>query len=256
MHFEPQAVDSKSWRTWFVEGLQLSARKPVAFAVLALLFAGFHYLPTPLDSIMLLMVPLFLGLGCRLAFCADHGRPSWEVIASPHLLSGLRLILVGALPLAVLVVFGVLLRLFIGAPDGEAFRPEAPPPVAFEGGMAALVVTGLWLFGAGFFLWFLLPLLSVPALPLKEAFNQTVQAQIKNPFVRWLAICLALLAFTLLIIGAPILAVPLIPVLSCMMYVSYRHIWLDRLQNEPKLFIRDAAAPASPVPLNYQRARP
>lgn len=222
MQFSPQTVETDSWRLWLTEGLQLSARRPLAFVTLTLLYAALDYLPAYLSGIQFWLTPLFLGLGCIMAQCADKSTPLVALGRRGMLPVLLRLVLMAALPLLVFLAF----RLFA--------KPEPLPPVIFEGGLGILSMTFLWMLFAGPLLWFLVPLIAAGKLPLGVAAAQSVNATSQNFFVYGLTLAVTFFSALMVGLGASVAAILLYPLLSCVMYVSYRHIWLDRARNEPE----------------------
>lgn len=222
MQFTPQTVEAKSWRLWIREGLQLSTRRPLAFVTLTLLYAGLDYLPAFLDGAQFWLTPLFLGLGCCVAQCADKSRPGTAILTGTGFNVWLRLVLTGIVPLLAFLAF-------------SAIAEATPrPPVVFEGGLGILIATFFWMLFAGPILWFLVPLIAVAGLPSGIAVTQTMSAVRQNFFVYCLTMAVTFLAAVMVTVGASIAAVLLYPLLCCAMYTSYRHIWFDRAQNEPE----------------------
>lgn len=222
MQFGPQTVEANSWRTWAVEGLQLSARRPVVFLILTLLYAGLDYLPSYLNGVQFWLTPLFLGLGCFVAQCADESRSVGDILAGVTRHAWFRLISTGLVPLAGFVIFSIVAT------------PDPLPPVIFKGGLGILIMMFFWMLFAGPFLWFLVPLVAVGGLSVPVASAQSMNALRQNFFVYGLTMAVTFLSAAMITLGASIIAVPLYPILCCAMYVSYRHIWLNRAQNEPE----------------------
>lgn len=230
MVFEPHAVDRKSWRIWFVEGLQLTARVPLAYTLLALVYAGIAYIPPIRGQVFFVLAPLLIGFGCRLALLADRGQPKGLRVA-PDLRVTVRLLMLGITPIAILAAFALLLMLVSGGPRMEP--PENTVSVTmFDGGVQVLGVLMTWLWITGFLTWTMVPLIAVAELPLAEAFAQATQAFELNRFLLGLTWAAGSICLVLIMLDAVILAVPVFAVLSAMMYASYRHIWLDKPRND------------------------
>lgn len=232
MHFEPQSVEASSWRTWAVEGLQLSARRPLSFIVLTLLYASLDYLP-PALGLQFWLTPVFLGLGCLVGRCADKSVAVSAICNARTARAALNLVTAALLPLAALLAVS------------SAVHPTPLPPVVFEGGLGILIVMFLWMLFVGPLLWFLAPLMAVEGLSLRIAAAQSWDALHRNFFVYGLTLAVTLVAAVMIALGSSVAAIVLYPILSCVMYVSYRHIWFNRAQNEPEPTRRRSAAAAA-----------
>ncbi|MGE6193719.1 hypothetical protein ACQKCL_22130 [Stutzerimonas stutzeri] len=230
MVFEPQAVDRKSWRIWFVEGLQLTARAPLAFTVLALVFAGIGYVPLIKGQVFFVLAPLLIGGGCRLAAVTDTGKLKGRRLA-PNLLVTARLLVVGITPIAILGVFALLLMLGSNGPGTEPL-PDLASVSMFEGGRQVLGVLTMLLWLTGVVTWTMVPLIAVAELPLAEASDQALEAFELNRFLLGFTLAAGSVCMILNMLDAVVLAIPAFAVLSAMMYVSYRHIWLDKIKND------------------------
>jgi len=71
----------------------------------------------------------------------------------------------------------------------------------------------------------MVPLVAVAEMPLVEAAAQSFDALALNRFVIYLIIALAITGFFGVILS--VLVFPWVAIVSCMMYISYRHIWFD-----------------------------
>ena len=223
MQFTPQTVEADSWRAWLIEGLQLSGRRPLTFTILIILYAGLDYLPDEIGDLQFLLTPLFLGLGCITASSADQSKSIATTCAETPISVWGQLIALGVVPLMAALAFKM------------CAAPAPLPPVVFEGGLGILVVMFFWLLFAGPILWFFIPLAAIGRLPFLLAVEQGKNALLQNFFVYCLTMSLTLLIAAMVMMGASVASVPLYPVLCCVMYVSYRHIWFNRRQNEPEV---------------------
>jgi len=238
MEFQPQQVESKSWRYWFKEALSLSTRNILLFALLALLVSGTHYLPELLRGFTLLGIPLFLSFGVVLAESADKSNTFFSAASKTPRIVWVRLFIAGSIPWIMASVFGVVLMMIsrlIGAhgnPSDFDIAQTQTLSVAYEAGMAMLAVMLFWFITIGYFLWFVVPLIVIAELPIIESYEQSFEALSLNGwFVKViLAFSFAALLFALFL---PILFIPWYAMASSMMYVSFRHIWMGKRDNNP-----------------------
>ncbi|TBW57387.1 hypothetical protein EZI54_06940 [Marinobacter halodurans] len=237
MQFEPQQVESGSWRVWCREALALSARRPFAFIILTLVYSTLSSLPWVGDTLLMPMTPVFLGLGSRLARQADIDRPSSRALTGLSMRSLSNLVVVGLIPVAIVGVLTVILNA-LPIPKSEpsiADTLPALPWIPFEAGVGVLVAMMFWLILSGSLILTLPPLLAIADLPLRSAGSQALLALDRNFILLRLASACAGILFLLLFAAMAVGGIPAIaafPFMSCLLYVCYRHIWWDRLQNE------------------------
>lgn len=240
MIFEPQVVDPRSWKNWCREALTLTGRRPVAFVALTLGLAAFAVIPVLGDTLQMILLPLCLGLGCRLASQADNGGPSRRAFTGLSVRAFGHLAVLGLIPLAVAGVLAALLNALQMVEPEPIYRDGLPvaPWIPFEAGIGIIVSLVMWLFLSGGLIWTLPPLMALADLPLSIAGDQAVLALERNSLLLRLAwgiaggLFLCLLPLGLIVGGVP--AVLAFPFLCCLMYVIYRHIWLGRPNNQPR----------------------
>lgn len=220
--FEPQAVSAKSAGVWFKNGLELASRKPIEFLVLVGCFASIHYLPEFLSNIFLFVMPVMLGAGCIISESGNKSTSAFHAITSKPVVTWLRLLLLGVIPWAPMLIISLIGSIFLGPGEPPNFEKYENHGV-FEGGASILAIMFFWFITTGYFLWFMVPLISVADAPLNIAFDQAVDALGLNRFVIGLVIFLSFSCFFGMVWS--VLVFPWIAVVTSMMYVSYLHIW-------------------------------
>lgn len=232
MEFKPQKVDPRSVWDWFKEALALSVRKPIIFIIITLVFTSICYLPGVLGGVTFIALPLLLGLGCVVAECADNGRNPITIVMGKPRHVWTNLLLVGLVPWLAIAFLAILLMLF-GPADDPLIVEQREASEVLGGGSTLLAVSFLWFLAAGYIAWFIIPLIAAAEALLAVAFEQADEALGLNRFVIMVVMAVA---FSCLIGCFNAIAVfPWVAITSCMMYVSYRHIWLDRSTNVPSL---------------------
>lgn len=234
MNFQPQRVDAKSVFYWFREGLDLSIRKLLIFITLTLIFCGIDYLPLSLNQSLIFLIPMLLGLGCIVAYCADAGYNILVILRSKPIKVWFNLFYIGFIPWIPLIILSIFLVFLSGDVKGDAFVPVPPKPTDFNGGSALFALMFLWFICMGYLIWFIIPLVAIAELPLVIAFEQAGKALGLNKFVIFLVIFFSFSCFFGIIL--PLIVFPWVAIVTSMMYTSYRHIWLDRGLNYPAVF--------------------
>lgn len=232
MNFRPQKVEPGSASVWFKDALALSVRKPIFFISATLVFTSICYLPKELGAAAFIALPLLLGLGCVVAECADNGRNPFTILmGKPSHVWG-SLLVVGLVPWLALTFIALLAALLV--PPGEPLTMnQSATQAIFRGGSTLLALAFLWFLVVGYWLWFVIPLIAVAEISLPIAIDQADEALTLNRFIKLIALAVA---FSCLVgFFNSIVVFPWVAIVSCMMYVSYRHIWLDRAANLPVL---------------------
>ncbi|MGH1472698.1 MAG: hypothetical protein ACRBCS_16065 [Cellvibrionaceae bacterium] len=220
--FEPQKVDAKSITQWFKNGLELASRNPLAYLILVSCFAGVSYLPDILSSIFIFIMPILLGAGCIIADACNKQTSSLNEVKDKPVVVWLRLLLLGLIPWAPLMIISLIGTALFGPGEPPHFE-KYEGRVAFEGGASILALMFLWFITMGYYLWFMVPLISVAGLSLELAFDQATDALGLNRFVAGLVVLLSFSCFVGMVWS--VLVFPWIAIVTSMMYVSYRHIW-------------------------------
>ncbi len=236
MTFEPNKVPSESWRSWFKEAIELSTRKVLYFVILAFAFVYIEYsVPFGIlnNTASHFISTLFFSLAILLAYCADTGKSFFKELRNKPKIVWVRL-LISALISATLFAFFYSLEHFFRVSDTVTtlpfFEPTIFTPFTHTSGN-----TFVWLFFLGVANWSLIPLVLLGELPLREAFSQSVTSTTElNKFVVWVYALLAVFIIVVGMILTPLIIIPWFAITTSMMYVSYRHIWLDKGLNEPK----------------------
>ena len=128
-----------------------------------------------------------------------------------------------------LAIFGMVLLSLLPIPVHSTTESTAYTG-SFSSGVIMLFAIYAWLV-AGPFIWLAAPLLAVAELPMGVAYTQANQAFKLNSFVLVIPLMLGVIAHLAFLL--PVLVFPLIAITGCMMYASYRHIWLGRGMNHP-----------------------
>lgn len=221
--FEPQAVCAKSVGLWFKNGLELTGRKPGHFVILVGCFAGIHYLPEIISNNMFVFVmPILLGAGCIIADSSNQKTFTLQEIRNKPIAIWLRLLLLGIIPWIPIIIISLIGSVLLG-PGDDLLIEKYDGYDVFEGGSAILAIMFFWFITMGYFLWFMVPLISIEELPLGFAFEQAMDALGLNRFVVGLVVFLSFSCFFGML--SSVLVFPWIAVVTSMMYISYRHIW-------------------------------
>jgi len=237
--FTPQRVPAHSIWLWLREGFALCQRQPIYFLCITAGWAGVSYLPLPFTYLLLLGLPVPLAAGCLVAHAADTSRSPLEVLLAMRFGVWRDLLIAGAAPwIAVVGMIGAITVLtlpFTVALNGNAdFLAGLPlgTPHDWQAFRDLFGVTFLWLCTVGFVGWFVVPLMAIAGLPLVQAYNQTVRGIALNGFVVGVVFFAAWVCVPLLSFLSPLFVAPVLSILSSVMYVSFRHIWLGKGKNE------------------------
>lgn len=223
MEFKPQAVEPKDIPIWFRESLDLTVRHPLisicTTALIIFLFAA----PTWLSGFLFATTPILFGIGCVIAAAGDDGKsPLGQLWSKPLKVWG-RLFMLGAYPY-LLAIFGAAITTIIPMATSGAVTPEQVSP-SFSAGVVMLFALYVWL-AAGPFIWFFVPLIANAEMPLDMAAAQAGEAFMLNRFVILLSLALGVLSQFAIVM--PVLVFPFVALVTSLMYVSYRHIWMGR----------------------------
>lgn len=228
MRFEPQQLPAERAIDWIRQGAALTMRKPLQFLVLTLAPTAFLAATGAWGNVLLAAVfPLLVGAGVMVASAADDSVSSIERVMQVDRAAWLRLVAAGL----VIFLFQVAAFLAVYAlltPDlaDQAQVPATPPPPP----LATVAYRFCDVFALLHFSWHVPTLLLVTGLPLRYAGLQTHLATVLNPITIFLGLAISVVDNLL----GPLLAlviIPLFPVVVCTMYVSFREIWLGRLEN-------------------------
>lgn len=243
MNFEPQAVDKKSWCYWLKESMALSTRRTTMFVLFTMLIGSLHFLPRALSAVFLVSIPLALGVGTLIAYCSDTSRSFIDELKAKPLVIWLRLIAVGSAPWVLLAVFSAIALLITGHGEPPVFEASHEGTIFEEASMSLMAVMFIWFITMGWLVWFIVPLVVIAEMPVAESIDQTIDALALNRFVYGIIAVAAVSAFLL---GAfsPVLVFPWYAIVTSMMYVSFRHIWMARRDNLPKTVAATNSIPA------------
>lgn len=237
--FTPQRVSPRSIGLWLREGAELCQRQPLYFLAVTAGWAGVWYLPLPFTFLLLLGLPLPLAAGCVVAHAADTSRSPVHGLAAVPLNVWRNLLIAGALPWlvvgAMIVALAVLTLPVTLALGGDTNIFETLPLGAPQGWQAfhdLFAVTFIWLCTVGMVGWFIVPLMAVAGLSIVQAYVQAVRSIALNWFVVGVVFFIGWVCVPLLSFLSPLFVAPLLAILSSMMYVSFRHIWLGKGRNE------------------------
>ncbi|HLU62303.1 MAG TPA: hypothetical protein VKZ99_08135 [Gammaproteobacteria bacterium] len=240
--FRPQRVPASSVWLWLREAFALCRRQPLWFLGIGAAWSAVSLLPLPFSLLMLLGLGLPLAAGCVVAHAADSSRSPMDMLRSVSASTWRDLLIAGALPwLAVgglILAVSVLtqpLELMAGVDNGPLFTL----PEFLRGQWQPLRDLSLalvtWLVAVGIVGWFVVPLMTLAGLPLLQAYGQAIQAISMNGFVVGLVFAIAVICAPVFMLLSPLFAVPLLAMLSSLMYVSFRHIWLGQGRNTPEV---------------------
>jgi|GEM_PF-2136273 len=251
MIFDPRAVPPSSWREWLLAGLALSTRRTGSFVAFGAVAVALHGAAAAFD-VGVVVVPIVLGVGCLLAECADTGRSVVARLREIRWPVGVRLLVAGVVPMLGFWLVGTAVTM---AGRAVELAPQSVP-VAIGGGATGGVIEALcaaWflsvaavLFGTSAVIAFLVPLLALGGVPLKEAVTLALVASGRNVFA---VVFVAALATTA-IVGwlTPFLVVPWVAIVSSTFYAAWRDVFLGRSDNAP---VRSASVasemPAAPA---------
>lgn len=269
--FQPREVEPNAPLRWGREAVGLIGRRPLAFglasaAMLALFFAVVQVEQPLLRFLIVLLVPpVSIGGFVRIAEAADQSRPLPATALLPTNREALRAAVVAgvgyglafALILAMSVGTGApagATPLEAGALAGEGWQQYVAAAAAAIGLPFVLVVNGV-LFGislAAFsglllilFVWFTLPLMQLGNVRTLPALRLSISAYRLNAHRIGLA-SVGILAATVLLVLLTLgtIAVLAAPFLGCMLYVSYREVFLGQAENSPAPSVQRAVAAA------------
>lgn len=236
MIFAPRVVPPSSWRSWLVCGVALSTRRVGAFVLYGAGCVLLHAVPASV-GFGTLAVPFALGLGCLLAECGDRGLAILPALGAKPWQVHARLLLAGTVVALGFWLVGVLVTALalsagvepaaIGTPLGDGASG------GFVGALAAawFLSAAAVLFGTSVVVGFLVPLLALGELPLKEALVLALVATGRNVFAMFFVAGLALTALIGLL--TPFLVVPWTAIVSATLYAGYRDVFLGRVDNAP-----------------------
>ena len=270
MRFEPRAVPASSAWAWLRDALDLASRRWDAHLALGLGYAGVvHVLgavaPTELELAWLSTMPLVLAIAVQIAWCADTGK---SVVAELRRRPSrwARAFGLAALVPSVVVVIGIGLGAVVettGAlveplatdaprPGGEPGIASPPSPVRTDAAASPVVpMETLGTVAVGAAVWYLCagahmllfgaPLVVCGGLGIGQAMRQSWRGVAANPWTHgiWMSVFGATL---FVVVRAPLLAVPLVAIYAAVLYVGYRHLWLDRTDNAPAVRSQEGAA--------------
>jgi len=228
MHFEPQQVSPGDSLIWGKEALELTVRHALVHVLVIgaaiYLFAAQIWL----SGFLFASIPVLFGLICVIAEAADNGESPLSNLRTKNIRVWGRLFMLGLYPY-LLAIFGMALLSLLPLPVHSATESTTYTG-SFSSGVIMLFAIYAWLV-AGPFIWLAAPLLAVAELPMGVAYTQANQAFKLNGFVLVIPLILGVIAHLAFLL--PVLVFPLIAIAGCMMYASYRHIWLGRGMNHP-----------------------
>lgn len=237
--FQPQRVPPQSIWLWLREAFALCQRQPLYFLVITAGWAGVWYLPVPFTYLLLLGLPLPLAAGCLVAHAADTSRSPLEVLLSMRFGVWRDLLIAGAAPWVTVVgmiwtimVLTMPVTFALGGDTNFVSSLPLGSPRGWQPLRDLFGVTFVWLCTVGFVGWFLVPLMAVAGLPMLQAYAQAVRGIALNWFVVGVVFFVAWVCVPLLSFLSPLFVAPVLSLLSSVMYVSFRHIWLGRGKNE------------------------
>jgi len=228
MEFKPQTVEPKEIFGWLKESLDLTVRHPLISICFTALIIFLFAAPTWLSGFLFASTPILFGIGCVIAAAGDEGDQPLTVLWKKPIAVWGRLFMLGAYPYVLAIIgFALTSALPIGTSAGAE---PAQISSTFSAGVVMLFALYVWL-AAGPFIWFFVPLIVIAEMPLTEAASQAGQAFILNRFVLLLSLALGVLSQFAIIL--PVLVFPFVALVTSLMYVSYRHIWMGRGLNHP-----------------------
>lgn len=243
-NFEPRKVPVKNYIDWLKGALELAARKPVTFISIWLIGAFVNYLLPDITPVHTPIAVLVLGLSCLAAEAADKSQPFYK-LAAVRLYECHRTLILVALGFGLFTTaFGFLLQLAINGIEDAAMMfqlassGEKWHTMSFA---AKLLYSFDWLsidasgfLGMFFCLgWFWVTLIVNAGATFGIAFNQSYRATLKNLYVIALVVLIQFLLDLFRII--PLAALPALSIVSGMIYLSYKDIWLGMNKVDSKV---------------------
>ena len=253
MEFRPQRVDQTSWRHWLKEGVALSSRRAALFVILTMATGSLHFLPRPLGFIFMAIVPLVLGLGTVIAYCADTSKPIVVFFGRKPLVVWVRIVIVGSVPWLLFVALSAIASWLIGSGEPPVFDGRAGGSIFAEASMSVMAAMFIWFATLGWWIWFMVPLIVIAELPILESIDQVEEALTLNRFA-YKVIAVAAVS-TLLGEINPVLVFPWFAIITSVMYVSFRQIWWGRRDNLPKSAAKENARVLSRRKVAYKSHR-
>lgn len=253
---EPERVSIKDIPGWATESWNLLWRRPLMFFAASIVYHGLalaaRSIPYLSLLVSILLCHILLLLLIRQAESADIGKaggflPAYATIRRAILV----LLTLTLLYLCIFLAAAVFAALLI--PHEPVGQAASPPPVAAlrwigPGEVAFMILFMGTIVTSG---WFLAPLLALHELATRDARALAKRAFDRNDIVILVAsnlpffAILALAAFTELSL---LLSLAIVPLFAIYQYVSYRHVFLGRKQNQPvptRAAVDRAAQPAS-----------
>jgi hypothetical protein len=250
--FRPRRVEPDSHRRWLRQALQLSGRRPGLWAAYALLTAGAvhaaSHAAVPLAAALYVLIHL---AGISIAEAVDRGDLRLAVQRLHETLQArLTLALViGAIGAICLLMSQIFLRA-INSIAVLASSPATQSPPLDDGVLAPLVqwaepVGSVMLFGVActWLGWLIYPLVAQMPMSGRRALSLAIMGGQLNERVIGRVWNGKLLVGLVLLMAAPYLLIPLIPLCCALQYVAYRDIYLATAENERQVAGAPALAP-------------
>lgn len=198
--------------SWFADAAGLTGRAIDSYAVLMLLFISIYAANADgLSVFTLFLIPVVLGIGCQLASSIDSGSDPYKSFASIKPYTWLKLIGIGFLPFTAFMagsaVIGFDHRVLFSLADSSSLFKTM--------NIDLLIWTTLFCY-----CWFMIPHVVLNNSSILNATSYSIRTIIKNPSI--LLFQIALLLFLLATQALSVVTVPVIVIISSMMYTSYR----------------------------------
>jgi hypothetical protein len=261
--FQPRKVGRDAWLEWCVEAIHLSTRHPFRNTLVAIAFC-LPYLVLPASALTdsdislwglngnwlyilylvynLLCPPLLFSIMIAAGYCSDYSEPFLPRLMSAVYLRGIMktavfysLIILMVLLLGSLIFIALLIADFSypASPEHSTQTMEVLKPafLSFRAGEKLWWSLAIYLF-FGAATWFIAPLMCLANCPFATGIKLAYQTLIKNPFMFWLPL-LVVITMSPLCWLSGIFAIPVVILVSMLIYVSFRDIFMARRRSFP-----------------------
>lgn len=234
-NFQPRKVPAKNLLSWITGAFELASRRPVTFISIWLVTTICVYLLPDLSLIHIPISVVALALSCIAAESADKSQ-SFFKLAVVRLCSCYKSLVVMTLGFTLLATFiGALVQLSIYGPEVAksmfqlASSSETWHSLTFAKQFLYsfdwVVVDASGFVNVFFSIgWFTVVLVANACAPLQIALVQAVRGSLLNIYVVPFVIALQFVFDLLRVI--PLAALPGLIIMSCMIYLSYKDIWI------------------------------
>ncbi len=246
---EPRRVEIRDIPDWLRESFGLFKRKPVLFSSLSIIYFLLGFSTMSIGALGFLLTILL----CQIAICilvmiaqaADHSK-------RVNISAGYKIIrnVIGYLLLLTLLYAMIYIAIFLVTQFIEFDVPSTPHTSETVLSLISVLIYGDFAFKIIYLgvtittFWFLTPIISLTELKLGEAISLARRGECKNALVVYVASygpLFVIVAASLVSELSLFLSIILLPLFGAYQYVSYRHVYLGRKNNNPALARQRAA---------------